>query len=172
MNLNLHLDQKRLRDYVEGRVRDYPKHKNIGPGDPSNPIRRVTFGFYAEQGGYVNLIFDTRPDAAVDGQWTRYIEEERNTLAFPDWTLAYNKIFDGHGVSVTRHDGTSCELRDSDGDEGVNRVFGEMIVDLMVQLREDGTLRKLPLASGARMDLEEFDGRYSWPRQEKGFISP
>jgi hypothetical protein len=174
MRLDLQADQRKLRRYIERRIRDYPVYVNLGPGDDGDPIGLVTVGFYAEQGGYVNLVFDTRPDAEVDGQWTVHIDNDTNTLAFPKWLSAYEAICNGETVSVTRHDGSAATLQDSDGDEGVNRIFGEMIVDLMLQLRDDGTLAKLPLAPKAFLVVEEFDGRYFWPthktRKTKGRI--
>jgi DNA transformation protein len=176
VKLDLQTDQKRLRAYVEKRIRDYAGHRNQGPGDAGDAIRLVTFGFYAEQGGYVNLVFDPRPDARMDGEWTLYLHTKRNTFAFPQWYSAYESICDGQVVPLIRHDGTPGELQDSDGDEGVNRVFGEMIVDLMLSLREEGTLRKLPLAPAARMTQEEFDGRYAWPvpgtKETESLIAP
>lgn len=163
MKLNLRADQKKLRAYVEKRIRYYGRSKNQGPGKAGDAISLVTFGFYAEQGGYVNLVFDTRPKAKCDGEWTLHIDNERNTCDFPKWCSAYESLYDDKPMEVTRHDGKVCTLKESHGDERINRVFGEMIADLMVQLRDEGALQKLPLAPKARMVLEEFDGRYSWP---------
>src|SRR6185295_13091758 len=114
MKLNLQTDQKKLRKYVEERICDYGKQKNIGPGNPGDPITLVTFGFYAEQGGYVNLVLDTRPDAEVDGDWTIHIDNKINTCPFPEWLSAYEAIGDGQVVAVIRHDGTTCNLQNSD----------------------------------------------------------
>ena len=50
--------------------------ENLGPGGPGDPIRLITLGYYAEQGGYAALILDTRTDAEVDGEWTLHLEEE------------------------------------------------------------------------------------------------
>lgn len=38
-----------------------------------------------------------------------------------------------------------------------------MLVDLLTEMRDDGSLQELPLASKAFMVIEEFDGRYFWP---------
>lgn len=175
MKLNLQTDQKILRAYIEQRIRNYGKEVNDGPGDAQSPISLVTFGYYAEQGGYVNLVFDTRQDAETDGHWTLHIENEKNTQNFPEWLSACRAIYNGEVVSVTRHDGTTCDLQESDGDEKIQGVFGDMIVDLMKQLRDDGTLLKLPLAPQAHMVLEEFDGRYFWPSNQQpheGLLAP
>jgi hypothetical protein len=163
MKINLQSDQRKLRRYIEQRIRNYPKYENLGPGEDDDPIGLITAGFYAEQSGYVSLIFDTRKDAEVDGEWTGYIENDTNILEFPKWLAAYDAICDDKKVFVTRHDGLETTLQDFDGDEGVNRVFGEMIVDTMVRLRDDGTLSQLPLTPKAFMVVEEFDDRFFWP---------
>jgi hypothetical protein len=36
-------------------------------------------GFYAEQGGYIYLVFDTRPGETLDGNWTLRIDEPKAT---------------------------------------------------------------------------------------------
>ena len=166
MKLNLEADKREVRRYVEQRIRDYAVYENLGPGDDDAPITLITVGFYAEQGGYVNVAFDTRPKAEVDGEWTLHIDNETNTLAFPKWLAAYDAICNGKSVSVNQHDGSTCTLQDSDGDEGVNRVFGEMLLAIMTELRDDGTLAQLPLSPKAFMVIEEFDGRYFWPTYE------
>ena len=166
MKLNLQSDARKVRKYIERRIKDYPVYENLGPGEDDDPISLVTIGFYAEQGGYMNLVFDTRPKAEVDGEWTLHIANDENMLPFPKWVAAYEAIWDGKTINVTRHDGSTCTLQDSSGDEAVNAVFGEMLLAVMSELRDDGTLAKLPLAPKAFMVIEEFDGRYFWPTYE------
>lgn len=167
MKLNLPADAKKIRKYILRRIKDYPVYVNMGPGEDEDPIGLITIGFYAEQGGCLHLIFDTRPKADVDGEWTRHIDEEFNTLEFPKWVDAYDAIYEGNVVDVIRHDGTTCTLQDADGDEGVNAVFGAMLESIMVELRDNGSLSKLPLCPKAYMVIEEFDGRYFWPNYKR-----
>ena len=166
MKLNLQSDARKVRKYIKQRIKDYPVYENLGPGEDDDPIALITVGFYAEQGGYMNLVFDTRPKAEVDGEWTLHIANETNTLPFSKWVAVYEAIWDGKTISITKHDGTTCTLQDSSGDEAVNEVFGEMLLSVMSELRDDGTLAKLPLAPKAFMVVEEFDGRYFWPTYE------
>ena len=160
MKLNLKSDARKVRNYIKTRIKDYPIYENIGPGEDDALISRITVGFYAEQGGYMNLVFDTRPAAEYDGEWTRYIDNETNTLPFPKWRAVYEAIWAGKTISVTKHDGTSCTLEDSSGDVAVNEVFGDMLLFVMSELHENGTLAKLPLAPDVIVAVEEFDGRY------------
>ena len=50
--------------------------------------------------------------------------------------------------------------------EELNAVFGEVLKEVMHELRDDGTLAKLPLSADAFMVVEEFDGSYFWPTYE------
>ena len=167
MKLNLQSDALKILKYIKRRIKDYPVYVNLGPGEDEDLIALITVGFYAEQGGNLHVVFDTRPKAEVDGEWTVHIDEEFNTLEFPKWADAYDAICDGQIVSVKKHDGTNCKLQDSDGDEVVNAVFGDMLVTIMTELRDDGSLSKLPLTPKAIMVIEEFDGRYFWPQYKR-----
>lgn len=167
MKIDLKKDQKTLRNYIEKRIQDYPSYENLGPGEDDDPIRLITLGFYAEQGGYVNLVFDTRPKADVDGEWTIHIDNESNTCHFPRWYDCYMAVCESEDVTITRHDGEKVLIQDNQiSDEDLNQLFGEMLLATMQELRTNGSLAKLPLASNAVFVIEEFDGRYFWPTYE------
>ncbi|TWT79544.1 hypothetical protein CA13_09480 [Planctomycetes bacterium CA13] len=167
MKLNLQSDRKKIRRYIMKRVRDYPYYTNLGPGDDEDSIARITIGFYAEQGGYVTVVFDTRPEAGphlgFDGEWTLWIYDD-TMLELPKWVDACEAICNGKTVNVVRHDGKIEKL---DGDKGSDRIdacFGEMLVDLMLELCDDGTLAQLPLSANAYMVVEEFNESFFWPQ--------
>jgi hypothetical protein len=166
MKLDLQKDRVKLRKYIEKRIRDYPVYENLGPGDDEDPVGLITLGYYAEQGGYANLVFDTRNDAEVDGEWTVHIDNETNTCPFPKWTVACETLGDGKPVDIIKHDGTKVTLKGYEDDQAVQAVFGDMLVDVLNELRDDGTLAKLPLGPAAFMVVEEFDGRYFFPEYE------
>ena len=92
--------------------------------------------------------------------------DNANTLYFPDWLSAYTSINDGEIVEVIEPDGFESDLSEDDEDEGINAMFGDMIRDLILELKDEGELGKLPLAEKAFMVIEEFDGRYFWPTRE------
>lgn len=164
MKIDLQKDQAGLRRAIKKRIRDYPVYINLGPGEDEDPVKQITLGFYAEQTGYVALVFDTRPKADVDGEWTLHIENETNVIPFPKWYDAYMAICDDKPVTITKHDGSVRKVVENDiDDEELNAIFGEMLTETMCELRDDGTLAKPPLAAGAFMGVEEFDGRYGWP---------
>ncbi len=176
MELDLQRDEQALREYIHRRIAEFSDSENLGPGEPGDPIRLITLGYYAEQGGYAALILDTRADAEVDGEWTLHLEEEENILTFPDWCEWYEAACDGEACAVKLPDGSTKEVHFPDADpdevidedslEELNAVFGEVITRLMHELRDDGSLAKLPLAPDAFMVIEEFDGNYFWPTYE------
>ena len=169
MKLNLQKDSQKVRKYIERRIKDYPHYVNVGPGDDDDPIRLITLGYYAEQGGYVALVFDTRPDAEVDGQWTVHLDET-TMLELPKGCDFYEQACEGKQVVFVSYGGTEevlqfpiedeDDLLDDKSLEQLNAVFGEMLTRLMHDLRDDGTLAKLPLAKRAFMVVEEFDGNF------------
>lgn len=175
-NVDLREEQERLRAYVEQRVAVYANQENFGPGVPTDPIALITLGFYAEQTGYIALVFDTRPDAEVDGSWTNFIEDDLNMFHVTEWCDLYVAIIEEQTVTITDHAGREHTIRDNEiNDEDLNGLFGEMLTALMHGLRKDGTLAKLPLRPDAFLVVEEFDGRYFWPtyetRKTEGAIS-
>ena len=167
MKIDLQSDQQQLREYILARIQNYVAEDNIGPGEPGDAIGLITLGFYAEQGGYANLVFDTRLDADVDGSWTIHIDNDVNLLEFPDWYDAYMAVCESEAVTFIRYDGSERRVKDNDiSDEDLNELFGEMLTNTLQSLRDDGSLAKLPLSECAFMVVEEFDGRYFWPTYE------
>lgn len=167
MKLNLRKDEQTIRRFIEKRVRDYPVYENLGPGDDADPITLITLGYYIEQSGYFALIFDTRANADNDGQWTLHIESDTNLLPFPKWCAAFETLCDGDSVVVTLPNGETRTLDDSDDNESVARLFGEMLRDTMLTLRDRGAFGCLPLAPKAFFVVEEFDGHWGWPEYKK-----
>jgi hypothetical protein len=163
MKLDLRKDEQKIRRFVEKRIRDYPVYENLGPGDDADPIGLITLGYYLEQAGYVALVFDTRPRADHDGQWTAHIENDVNVLNFPKWFAAFMKLCQGGSVDVTLPSGKLRTLDESDDNQSVAQLFGEMLRDLMLSLRDSGAFAKLPLAPKAFFVIEEFDGQWGWP---------
>ena len=167
MKLDFQKDAKTIRSYIEQRIRDYPVYENLGPGADEDPIALISVGYYIEQSGYFALVFDTRPDADNDGQWTVHIENKVNVLKFPHWRAAFKKLCDGGAVDVKLPNGKQHTLDESDDNESVAKFFGELILDIMLSLRESGAFNQLPLSPAAFFIIEEFDGQWGWPEYKK-----
>ena len=164
--VDLAKDKERIRRYILKRIKDYPVYENNGPGEDEDPIQAIMLGFYAAQGGYIYLVFDTRPGKNIDGNWTLHIDES-TVFNLPKWTEFYEYVCDGNRGTLVLEDGTEKELKYSSNDERaeekLNAYFGEMLRNLIVEMSDDQILARLPLKKDAFMMVEEFDGFYFWP---------
>lgn len=167
MQLDLRQDARKIRRYLERRIRDYPVSENLGPGEDADPIRLLTLGYALEQSAFVALVFDTRPKADNDGQWTLHIENNVNVLRFPKWEQAFAMLCDGGRVEVTLPDGSPHTLDENDDNESVAQLFGEMLRDTLLSLRDAGALTGLPLDPKAFGVIEEFYGNWGWPEYDE-----
>ena len=171
LKLDLQREQQKVRRYFERRIRDYSVYLNMGPGEDEDPISLITIGFYASQGGFVALIFDTRPNAGpdngFDGEWTKYLDHDSNLLWLTPWCNAFEALSAGKRTIIVRHDFIEHAIETECSPEIINALFGDMLVDLTMKMRNQGWFGKLPLASNARVAIEEFDGYYFWPNPGK-----
>jgi len=167
MKLDLKKDVQKIRRYIKKRIKDYPVYENLGPGEDEDPIRLISLGYYLEQAGYFAMVFDTRPDADNDGEWTLHIENDTNVLPFPNWLAAFKHLCDEGTVTVTLPDEGTHTLDESDDNESVAMFFGEIIRDTMLALRDEGALSELPLDPKAFFIVEEFEGQLGWPEYKQ-----
>src|SRR5687767_6127143 len=104
MKVDLRKDYKAVSKHLHQRVRDYPKHINLGPGEDEDPISNITLGYQFDQAGWVALVFDTRPKAGQDGEdgeWQAYIQETAQD--FHHWFEVIDPFME---ASI---DGADCE---------------------------------------------------------------
>ena len=167
MKLDLRRDLKELEDFILEKIRIYDEYENLGPGDDDDPIQRITLGYYVEQTGYVAVIFDTRPDATNDGEWTMHIEEDDNMVFVPGWEDAFNHLCDEVTVTVSLPNGKSRILDTKDDNESVATFFGEQICELVLGLKKRKIFDSLPLAKNAVLSVEDFNGLWAWPNSSK-----
>lgn len=158
MRLDLKKDRQSLLKYVKQRVRDYPIYVNDGPGEDEDEVTQITCGFQCDQSGWVALVFDTRPKSECDGEWQHFIEE--NCLELPHWCDVCEAMWE---------ENSSVQLIDSKGrketlgeDHSLAGVLGEFLQDFLIQLRNDGVFKKLPLSERCSLTVEEHDGQYGW----------
>ncbi|MDX1926500.1 MAG: hypothetical protein SFV81_08280 [Pirellulaceae bacterium] len=183
MQIDLSKDKQKIRKYILGRIKNFAKHGSAGPGEDDSPVQAIYLGFYAAQGGYIYLVFDTRPGFNMDGEWNNHIDEY-TMFDLPKWCEFYEKACEGERVTLIKDDGKRINIEiaadededeeedddddddeydESDFEDELNTYFGTMLTNLMLELRDDGSLANLPLAKGAFMVVEEFDGHYFWP---------
>jgi len=108
-------------------------------------------------------VFDTRPDADIDGEWTLYIEE--NCLKLPEWVDAVEACLDdGEPIQLVDVDGKKRTLREGDS---LAKPVGKMLKNVFEMAREDGVFEKLPLTQKAILFIENVDNEFAWPTGKK-----
>jgi hypothetical protein len=145
--------------HVRQRVKDYPVYVNAGPGKDEADVSLITLGFSFEQAGWYSLVFDTRPDAAPDGEWQGYIEE--NAIDTPVWCLD-----DVPQVNIMHYDERWKPPKRPLTDEYIAKLFGKMMRDVLLHSRKQSVFKRLPLAANCALSVEEHEGRYGWPNYE------
>lgn len=163
MKIDLQKDAKKILKYLKQRVRDFDPQTNAGPGD-GETVHQIDIGFDHEHWGFVAVVFDTRPNAAPDGEWNSFIEE--TSLAMPKWHEAGESLYEGKTVDFILHDGTARKLSESPDEEDYAALFGDMLKDVLSGARDDGVFGELPTAEKCSIGIEEQDGRYGWPIYE------
>ena len=167
MKLNLRQDLKEIEKFIVEKIGDFEEYENFGPGDDDDPVKLITVGYYVEQTGYVAVVFDTRPNAKTDGEWTSYIDEDDNMVFVPDWEDAFNHLCDEGTVSVSLPNGKSKKLDTKDDNASVAAFFGEQLRDVLLALKDRNAFDALPLAKNATLRIEDFDGLWAWPTSKK-----
>ena len=159
MRLDLRRDFDEIYAHITDRVQNFrAKGKNV-LGKPG-PVKAIAVGFEYAQAGWLVVVFDTRPDAGPDGEWTSRIEG--NELERPHWTEAGEANDDGP-ITLVRLNGTTKKL--PAGSE-LSEPLGEMIKTVVLKARTDGVFAGLPKAPGCELLIEHFDGGYGWPEYE------
>ena len=167
VKVDLAKDQQKLRRFILKRIEDYPGTGDDGPGDSGDPIQLVTLGYSIEQSGDVTLVFDTRPDADNDGEWNSFICDA-TVIEFPKWCKLVESWSEDKACEVTLPDGaTISPSQETCNRESIAGIFGEVLRDTMIQLRDEGALKSLPLVPEAFLIVEESDGYWCWPSSYK-----
>ncbi|MCZ2341540.1 MAG: hypothetical protein LC104_07050, partial [Bacteroidales bacterium] len=124
------------------------------------PVKIVEIGYEYSQAGWLVVVFDTRPAAEPDGEWTSRIEG--NELERPHWLEASEVNID-NPITLIQLDGTEADLPAS---TELAEPLGEMIKAVVLKACADGVFAALPKASGCELGVEHFSGCFGWPEYE------
>ena len=160
MRLNLRQDFADIYAHLADRVRAFDPSGGNVLGDPG-PVKAVEVGFEYSQAGWLVVVFDTRPNAEPDGEWTSLIED--NELERPNWLEAGEAIMDAP-ITVVELDGRESSLP---SETELAEILGEAIKAVVLKARADGVFAGLPKAPGCELGVEHFSGCYGWPVYEE-----
>lgn len=159
--LDLQKDFDEMYSHLVERVQRFDSATNQGPGDRDH-ITLINIGYQCDQAGWIALIFDTRPDAKPDGEWTMHIE--RNEFSRPHWRRI-TQALENDSVAVVLPDGTRAKLPRGAFDE-FYLLLGEMLKAVLLKARAEGVFTLLPKAAECHIAVEEIGGHYGWPAYE------
>jgi hypothetical protein len=142
--VNLKTDQRKIQRYICKRVEDYVKSLSPDLGDGSDPLKMISLLFDVEYQGFVDLIFDTRPDAAEEFE---FVEGTEHCCELDHWHEGVERFScENLALRITLQDGAKVTIEpNSDGDEFDNYI-GDMLRDTIIAMREEGAFSKLPIA--------------------------
>ena len=150
LTINLRKDLKAVGKHLKERTSDYAIYENLGPGQDDDPISLITLGFEFDQDCWFSLVFDTRPNAAPDGEWNMHAVD--NLVEMPHW-------FDRPG-KIILHDGTVSKIAPEYEELAVSKFFGEMLRSALREARDIGLFSKLPTTKDCILCVEHSDGSY------------
>lgn len=160
MRLDLRRDFADIYAHLTDRVRAFDPAGGNVLGE-HGLVKSVEIGFEYCQAGWLVVVFDTRPDAEPDGEWTALIDG--NQLHRPHWLEAGEAQRQG-AITVVQLDGTEVDLP---SEAELGDILGEMVKAALLKPRADGVFAALPKASGCELGVEHFDGGYGWPVYEE-----
>jgi hypothetical protein len=160
MQIDMRRDFEDIYAHLADRVRRFDPTGGNVLGEPG-PVKMVEIGFEYSQAGWLVVVFDTRPEAEPDGEWTGLIEG--NELERPQWLEAGEANMDGP-ITIVRLDGSQEE---APAETELAEILGEMVKAVVLKARADGVFAALPKAPGCELGLEHFSGAYGWPAYEE-----
>lgn len=129
----------------------------------SEPVTRIDFGFEFGQGNELWLVFDTRPDAEPDGQWTMQCGKIRE-LKRPDWPI-WHELPDDEIVYFINLKGKKVNVMDNP-DEQICEIVGDAMKHALLTARDEGAFNSLTRAERCELGVENMEGFYGWPIYE------
>jgi hypothetical protein len=160
MVIDIREDVPELLEYVRRRVDEHvAKAANV---KKLPPVKMIEFGFEFGQANWVALVFDTRPDAEPDGEWTREIDDVM--LPRPKWPIWHELPEDAHVYFIDLA-GQKVDVMENP-DEIICNIVGEAMKHVLLTARQQGAFNKLPKADKCELGVENMEGFYGWPAYE------
>lgn len=142
-----------------GLIKFYVNEAATSPQTPA--VSGVTVGFHLCQKGWIVVRFDTRPHHSRDGEWTRFTDAD--VVKVPQWKRIHDAV-QAEGGTFLLPNGKTKRIPADIACERLAAIYGEMIKGVLVGEKQAGAFDQLPKHRGFRIDVEEFDGMWAWPR--------
>jgi hypothetical protein len=127
------------------------------------PVTQIDFGFEFGQGNELWLVFDTRPDAEPDGEWTGQLDKVKS-LQRPKWPI-WHKLPEDEQVFFIDLKGKKVNVM-TNPDEKTCKIVGDAMKHALLTARDEGVFKPLPKAEKCQLGVENMEGYYGWPKYE------
>lgn len=124
-------------------------------GHGPEAVTMLVVGFEVDQSGWVLLWLDTRPNAYLDGEWTKHIAAF--SLPIPEWI----KLLASARAGRIRLIGSPTDSILIESDEELAEAIGQALTGIVQSLSERGSWNDLNLAPGCRLILEDYNGHFA-----------
>jgi bifunctional DNA-binding transcriptional regulator/antitoxin component of YhaV-PrlF toxin-antitoxin module len=124
-------------------------------------VTRIDFGFEFGQGNELWLVFDTRPDAEPDGEWTVQVGKVAE-LKRPQWPI-WHELPDDEVVFFIDLNGEQINVMKSP-DKKICKIVGDAMKHALIEAREAGVFERLPKSERCELGVENMEGFYGWPK--------
>lgn len=151
MTVDLREDAADVRAMLECRTVEFLSKR------PGETVSGIELGYSYHQ-GWVVAFFDTRPEHEIDGEWTVF--DERDLLYRPHWQAAAAAM--RRGVTFILPDGRRFDAPSGVSEGDFAGLYGQMLADVLVAAEAQGAFAALPQRQPCQLDVEEFDGAWSW----------
>ncbi|OYP37951.1 hypothetical protein [Rhodopirellula sp. MGV] len=145
LRINLKTDRGKVQRYLRQRIKAYIKRPQPDAGEADSPITAISVLFDIEYEGFVDLVFDTRPESAES---VEFIEGTDHVLDLEHWHDAVMRIDEGESLKLALPDGTKLVIEPESSEVADwDRYVGDMLRDLVIEMRGKGEFEKLNLAA-------------------------
>jgi len=160
--IDLRKEYAAMLELLKTRVAAFDPKANFGPGE-GETVSSIEVAYDFSQGGWVTVVFDTRPEVEPDGEWTLFLDEEQ--LEYRDhWPACAEALFEGGEVTVILRDGQQRTLS-GDGDE-LGELLGITLKEALLDAKTSGVFDSLPRSPACYLGVEDLQGSYGWPAYE------
>lgn len=163
--IDLRKDAVLFREALEQRVKQFE--------DEGGPLSAIEVGYDIDQGCWIFIHADRRPEHTRDGEWTGSLDDE-DLLEMPHWLEAIEAMYEAGDLSFYCFDGTHFTLNEDGESEdagetesSIEQAVGKMIYAVLMQAKADGVFDRPGWAGKVQLDIEDFNGAWGWPAYEK-----
>jgi hypothetical protein len=164
MKIDLRKDKKTISSFIKKRISAFSPQSDPCIGNGSN-VHQINFGYSVDQAGFFALVFDTREDANTDGEWNNALEDDNSFIDMLHWSDAYDRLVD-MPIIVIDHQGQPRECSESAESCDFNQLVGEMLLALLMDAKQQGWFKTLPVASTCHIAIEDQLGGWGWPEYD------